>query len=187
MENEIIIEGFLRKWTGLLTGWRERYFTLKAGGILEFTDRNNGKDKGTIHLKIATIKLTPKDPLRITIHSGLKELNLRAGSIIDKYRWVSALREAAYGESNEQAQSQSETTQTKINQPRRQGSNQSPRTGSFSTVRDAHLELGFKRIHDYENQILGILSFLFKKTLSKEVREQVNKMDIMFKEMMVRI
>jgi len=182
MENDIVIEGFLKKWTGILTGWRERYFTLKAGGILEFTDRNHGKDKGTIHLKIATIKLTPKDPLRITIHSGLKELNLRAGSIIDKYRWVSALREAAYGESHEQ----SESGQSKIFQPKRKGSNASPRTGSFSTVRDSHLELGFKRIHDFENQILGILSFLVKKTLSKEIREQVNKMDIMFKEMMVK-
>jgi len=48
-----------------------------------------------IHLKISTIKVTPKDPLKIIINSGTKEILLKADSIVEKLKWVSALREAS--------------------------------------------------------------------------------------------
>jgi len=183
MEDDIILEGYLKKWTGLLTGWRDRYFTLKEKGTLEFADKHHGKDKGVIHLKIAKITLTPKDPLRITIDSGLKEINLRASSIIDKYRWVSALREAAYGTSGESGElSQG---QNKTNNSQRVSTNQTGRPSSMAN-REPYVEGTFRKIYDFQNQILGILSNLHGKSLAKDIKEQLVKMEALFKEMMVR-
>ena len=87
----IKLEGYLKKWTNYISRWQNRYFILEDG-ILQFGTTKGEKEKGIIYLKIATVKTTPDDPLKIIINSGTKEIILRASSIIDKFRWVNALR-----------------------------------------------------------------------------------------------
>lgn len=88
----VTIEGYLKKWTNFISRWKERYF-LVENGQLRYSETKNGPLKGTISLKASTITMDPNDPLRITIMYDRKELVLRAASIIDKYRWVKALRD----------------------------------------------------------------------------------------------
>ena len=85
------MEGFLKRWTGIVTRWKKQYFILHDG-ILLYCNEKGGPTQGSIHLKISSLILTPDDPLRIIINSGTKEVHLRASSIEEKMNWVNALR-----------------------------------------------------------------------------------------------
>lgn len=85
------MEGYLNKYINIVFRWKPRYFILK-NGILTYCDSKGEAPKGTIHLKISEIALTPEDPLKIIVNSGTKTLLLRANSIGDKIKWVNALR-----------------------------------------------------------------------------------------------
>lgn len=87
------MEGYLKRWTGILTRWKLNYFILHKN-ILIYCAQKAGTTLGTIHLKISSILLIPDDPLRIIINSGTKEINLRAQNIDEKIKWVNALRTA---------------------------------------------------------------------------------------------
>ena len=87
------MEGYLKRWTGLLTRWQVNYFILHKT-ILVYCKEKGSTTMGTIHLKISSILLIPDDPLRIIINSGTKEINLRAENINEKVKWVNALRNA---------------------------------------------------------------------------------------------
>jgi len=87
------MEGYLKRWTGMLTRWKLNYFILNKT-ILIYCSTKGGSTLGTIHLKISSIVLIPDDPLRIIINSGTKEINLRAENISEKIKWVNALRTA---------------------------------------------------------------------------------------------
>lgn len=85
------IEGYLKKWTNFLSGWKQRYFILKEG-ILSYQDTKHTHPKGTIHMRISEIEASPADPLRININSGVKIINVRANSVSEKLKWLNALR-----------------------------------------------------------------------------------------------
>ena len=85
------MEGYLSQWINIVYRWKLRYFILH-NGILVYCDKKDGAKKGSIHLQISSIILIPNDPLRIIINSGTKEINLRAKTISEKIKWVSALR-----------------------------------------------------------------------------------------------
>lgn len=85
------MEGYLNKYINIVYRWKPRYFVLK-NGILTYCDTKGESPKGTIHLKISEIELTPEDPLKIIINSGTKTLLLRANTIGDKIKWLNALR-----------------------------------------------------------------------------------------------
>lgn len=85
------MEGYLKRWTGILTRWKLNYFILHKN-ILIYCSQKGTATLGTIHLKISSILLIPDDPLRIIINSGTKEINLRAQNIDEKIKWVNALR-----------------------------------------------------------------------------------------------
>ncbi len=88
-----MLEGYLRKWVGLMYGWKPRYFILH-NGLLTFCDKKGGKRKGTIFLKIATISTIVEDPLRIVIHTGTHEIQLRAETIPEMQKWYTSLTKA---------------------------------------------------------------------------------------------
>lgn len=85
------MEGYLNKYINVVYRWRPRYFVLK-NGILTYYDSKEDAPKGTIHLKISEIDLTPEDPLKIIINSGTKTLQIRANTIGEKIKWLNALR-----------------------------------------------------------------------------------------------
>ena len=85
------MEGYLNKYINIVYRWKPRYFLLK-NAILTYCDSKGEPPKGTIHLKISEIELTPEDPLKIIINSGTKTLLLRANTIGDKIKWLNALR-----------------------------------------------------------------------------------------------
>ena len=85
------IEGYLTKWSNYISGWKERYFAL-SNGILYYSSRKNSALKGQIHLKVSKISLNDQDPLGIIIDSGTKLLHLRAETISEKMKWLTALK-----------------------------------------------------------------------------------------------
>lgn len=87
------MEGYLKRWTGILSRWKMNYFVLH-NNILLYCQEKGSNTLGTIHLKISSILLIPDDPLRIIINSGTKEIILRAADINEKIKWVNALRDA---------------------------------------------------------------------------------------------
>lgn len=85
------IEGYLKKWTNLISGWQSRYFMLKDG-ILFYCNKKDSPVKGTIHMKICKFELSPNEPLKIIINSGTKALHLKTESVSEKLKWLNALR-----------------------------------------------------------------------------------------------
>lgn len=99
----------MSQWINIVYRWKVRYFILH-NGILVYCDKKDGLKKGSIHLQISSIILIPNDPLRIIINSGTKEIHLRAKTISEKIKWVSALR-------NQQEQSFSSSSMNGMNKP----------------------------------------------------------------------
>lgn len=85
------MEGYLNKYINLVYRWKPRYFVLK-NGILTYYESKGDVPKGTIHLKISEIELSAEDPLKIIINSGTKTIDLRANTVGEKIKWLSALR-----------------------------------------------------------------------------------------------
>jgi len=98
-DSTTLMEGQLLKWINYAYGWQARYFKIEQGVLhyYKYTDKEKETTawaKGTIHLQIATISTTPKDPLRILIDTGSKVLHLKAKTISEKQSWVDALRQS---------------------------------------------------------------------------------------------
>jgi PH domain. len=85
------MEGYLKKWVNIISGWKPRYFILHDG-VLTYCETKGGPTKGSIYLKIATITSNESDPLRITINSGSGEINIRAETLQEKENWLNALK-----------------------------------------------------------------------------------------------
>lgn len=85
------MEGYLKKWVNIISGWKPRYFILHDG-VLTYCESKGGKTKGSIYLKIATIISNESDPLRITINTGSAEINIRAETLQEKENWLAALK-----------------------------------------------------------------------------------------------
>jgi len=87
------MEGTLKIYTNFFTGWKPMYFVLHEG-ILSFCEEKGSELKGRIHLKIANITASRDDQQKIIIDSGTSELNLKAETIADRIRWVSAMKDS---------------------------------------------------------------------------------------------
>ena len=72
------MEGYLKKWTNYVTGWKNRYFQL-ANGILQYSKTKDGKKKGKIFINTTDIS-THKDKNRIILNTGIVTLHLKAPS-----------------------------------------------------------------------------------------------------------
>ena len=87
------MEGYLKKWVNLISGWKPRYFILHDG-LLTYCESKGSQCKGSVFLKIATITCHPNDPLRITINSGSTDINIRCDTMEEKEKWLQALKQA---------------------------------------------------------------------------------------------
>ncbi len=64
------MDGYLKKWTNIITRWKINYFVLKDG-ILSYQQDKGYPIKGLIHMKICEVNLSPDDTLKILINSGI--------------------------------------------------------------------------------------------------------------------
>lgn len=86
------MEGYLRKWINIVSGWKQRYFIIHDG-LLTYCEHKGSETEGVIYLKIASIQAIPEDPLRIVINSGTSEVHIRTSSMAEKIKWFNALKE----------------------------------------------------------------------------------------------
>jgi PH domain. len=87
------MEGYLKKWVNVVSGWKSRYFVLHDG-ILTYCDKKGEPIKGNISLKVANIISIPEDPLRIVLETGTSEIHIRTSTMSEKIKWFSALKDA---------------------------------------------------------------------------------------------
>ena len=66
------MDGCLLKWAGIFGRWKLKYFELKDG-ILSYYVEKGMPPRGRLHLKICTVNLSPDDPLKLIVHSGINE------------------------------------------------------------------------------------------------------------------
>jgi oxysterol-binding protein 1 len=57
-ENLARIEGYLKKYTNLISRWKTRYFILE-NGILSYYSEKGGSLRGTIHMSISEVIQSP--------------------------------------------------------------------------------------------------------------------------------
>lgn len=82
------MEGFLKKWTNIVTRWKKRYFILMSGVLIYSTEKYS-KEIGRVYLSTTTITLTPKH--LIILDTGLATLQLKASTDKETHEWYAAL------------------------------------------------------------------------------------------------
>uniref|UniRef100_A0A8C8SQE0 Oxysterol-binding protein n=1 Tax=Pelusios castaneus TaxID=367368 RepID=A0A8C8SQE0_9SAUR len=94
MEN---IDGYLMKYTNLVTGWQYRFFVLNnEAGLLEYfvnEQSRNQKPRGTLQLAGAVISPSDEDSHTFTVNAASGEqYKLRAADAKERQHWVSRLQ-----------------------------------------------------------------------------------------------
>ncbi|CAG9316749.1 unnamed protein product [Blepharisma stoltei] len=84
------MEGFLKKWTNYVYGWRKRYFVLQ-NGVLKYCKKKGGTLKGTIVLNNSQIQ-SHTNPKRFIITTGVSSIHFKAENPIQANKWITALR-----------------------------------------------------------------------------------------------
>jgi PH domain len=87
------MEGDLKKWVNIVSGWQNQYFILHDE-LLTFCEKKGSETKGVINLKIAKLVSYEDDPLRIAIFTGMSEVQVRASTLPEKVKWYEAMRRA---------------------------------------------------------------------------------------------
>ena len=85
------MEGYLNLWRNFLIGWNPYFFIIHEENLI-YCSKKAGERLGTISLKIATIKTTEENPLKIIINTGISELILKANTIPEKIIWINQLK-----------------------------------------------------------------------------------------------
>lgn len=87
------MEGNLKKWVNIVSGWQTFYFILHDD-LLTFCEKKGAETKGIINLRIAKLVSFEDDPLRIAIFTGTSEIQVRASTLPEKVKWYEAMRRA---------------------------------------------------------------------------------------------
>lgn len=82
------MEGFLKKWTNIVTRWKKRYFIIVSGTLI-YSSEKNSKEQGRVYLSTTTITLTSKN--LIILDTGLATLQLKASTDKETHDWYAAL------------------------------------------------------------------------------------------------
>lgn len=72
-------EGYLTKWTNIVTRWKRRYFKLQDG-VLIYSKNTQSRPKEIISLSTCKIQPNNKKPLVFSVYTGIKTLHMRAAS-----------------------------------------------------------------------------------------------------------
>ena len=88
------MEGYIQKWTNMVTRWKKRYMMLN-GDILGQSKKKNGKLKHKQSISGSTIEMVPRHEKRLVIKMEQESIYLRTSTVAEKVHWVNALRVAA--------------------------------------------------------------------------------------------
>jgi len=85
--------GNLNKWTNYIHGWQQRYMTLKDGTLMYYKSANETDFgcRGAISVAKSVVATHELDELRFDISVGDSVWYLRANSVEDREKWVTAL------------------------------------------------------------------------------------------------
>ena len=98
--SSVIKEGYLLKYINLFKGWKKRYFIL-SGHELVYKDKiDDMKAKRIIDLHKVDVEMSNKDENTLIIRQSKKTFKLQTPNIIEKVKWVDALRTAKGNTSN---------------------------------------------------------------------------------------
>jgi hypothetical protein len=110
------MKGYLRKWTNYTSGYKLRWFVLEDGVLSYYKNQDDAGSacRGAINMRIAKLKMDPKDKLLFEIHgkSSVK-YNLKANHEVEQKRWFWALNNAiqwAKDEEREESRRQEQET-----------------------------------------------------------------------------
>lgn len=110
------MKGYLRKWTNYTSGYKLRWFVLEDGVLSYYKNQDDAGSacRGAINMRIAKLKMDPKDKLLFEIHgkSSVK-YNLKANHEVEQKRWFWALNNAiqwAKDEEREETKRQEQET-----------------------------------------------------------------------------
>lgn len=110
------MKGYLKKWTNYTSGWKLRWFVLEDGVLSYYKHQDDAGSacRGAINMKIAQLRMDPKDKLLFEIHgkSSVK-YNLKANHVVEATRWFWALNNAiqwAKDEAREEQKRQQQET-----------------------------------------------------------------------------
>ncbi|PRT54239.1 Oxysterol-binding 2 [Wickerhamiella sorbophila] len=90
------MEGYLKKWTNVTTGYRQRWFVLKDGRLSYYKKPEDSASscRGSIEMKSARVKLDSSEKNRFEVKTGVAKYHLRANHAVETNRWVWALSNA---------------------------------------------------------------------------------------------
>lgn len=87
------MEGILKKWTNIISRWKQRYVVIQKDKLTYFKKKGE-KIQGTYTLKGSKLELVKKKPLHFRIHClGGEILYFKALNIEDKEKWIKAVKE----------------------------------------------------------------------------------------------
>lgn len=84
------MEGFMSKWTNMVSGWKKRYFVLD-GDILKYSKGKCQQFKGQIHLNIAKLIPHKKNNRRFSLDTGTTRIHLKGYSLEETEQWKAAI------------------------------------------------------------------------------------------------
>jgi hypothetical protein len=83
------MEGYLKKWTNIVTRWKRRYFILTSN-LLIYSNTKDAKELGRVYISTTSIQLTDKHI--IVLETGLATLQLKASTDKETQDWFLALK-----------------------------------------------------------------------------------------------
>lgn len=90
----VIHEGWVSKWTNIMSSWRPRYFRIEPG-VLMYSLAEDAPVKETFPLNKCRVRLCPGDTFRLEVETpDSGTLFLRAETIEEKSRWYAAIKQA---------------------------------------------------------------------------------------------
>jgi ankyrin repeat protein len=110
------MKGYLRKWTNYTSGYKLRWFVLEDGVLSYYKNQDDAGSacRGAINMRIAKLKMDPKDKLLFEIlGKSSVRYNLKANHEVEQKRWFWALNNAiqwAKDEEREDAKRQEQET-----------------------------------------------------------------------------
>ncbi|CBZ50967.1 oxysterol-binding family protein, related [Neospora caninum Liverpool] len=92
--NSVIQQGWLQKWTNLVSSWRPRYFYVMPG-LFKYSVQKGAPPKEVFMLNQCVIRLCPYDPVRFEVEVvDQQTLYLRTETLEEKQLWYAAFKQA---------------------------------------------------------------------------------------------
>lgn len=160
------VNGYLMKYTNLVTGWQYRFFVLNnEAGLLEYfvnEQSRNQKPRGTLQLAGAVISPSDEDSHTFTVNAASGEqYKLRATDAKERQHWVSRLQictqhhTEAIGKNNPPLKSRSFSLASSGNSPISQR-RPSQNAISFFNVGHSKLQSVNKRAHLHPDHLVEV-------------------------------